>query len=144
MNQTITQKIESLATVMTSSERADGTVFKHFTETAPASLKDIFRDNYEVRDLDYEIFSKAIDIMVDLFSEAYVEEEIDERIYELSADTASVYIYDRLAYLNIWNQEEISDILKEHQTDDIQSACAVWYDKEVERACFFIRDWVNA
>lgn len=50
--------------------------------------------------------------------------------YELY-EFASIYTRDRLDYITIYNQDEISDIVKEQQTD-IETACAYWFDSQCQ------------
>lgn len=149
------QKIATLSKAMTRSERDDKTEFYHFTDNAPEELKDLYLEHYEVRNIDYETFSSACDMLSDIYYD-YVEENTEhnealakseiiiDQIYERSADSASVYTADRLSYLNIWNQDEISDYIKNGIAEDIQTACAIWYDAQVEQASLLINEWVNA
>lgn len=114
----------------------DGEVFNHFTDTAPQELRDLFLENFEVKDLDYEIFSRACDDVA----------EVDLRDLEgseFTGDFASVYTFDRLQYLDNNNQDEISEYVKSYEVD-IATACAIWYDERVNSACGLIRDYVLA
>lgn len=87
-------------------------------------------------ELDYEIMSDATYII----SERETVEELENAdFYELATDQASVYTETQLSYLNIWNQDEISGIAKEFSSD-IGTACAVWYDQQVQQACEMLRD----
>lgn len=142
---TIEEKLELLSNSMTRSKRDDDTEYYHFTDNAPEELKDLYLENYEVRDIDYQIFSTAIDHIIetnnyldasgDKFDRlAALSNEIDEG----SSEFASVYTSDRLAYLNIWNQDEVTEMLKNYGLDDIATACAVWYDEQVLHAARLI------
>lgn len=62
------EKINTLDNAMTQSERANGDEFNHFTESAPEELKSIFLESFEVRDVDYNIFSKACDIVSEIYT----------------------------------------------------------------------------
>lgn len=76
-------------------------------------------------DLSYEIVATACSELVNDFQ---FDEETD--FYE--NECASVYTAERLSYLNNWNQEEISQKLREFGGDtDIATACAIWYDDMV-------------
>lgn len=122
---------------MTVSKRDNGEEFYHFSDNAPQEIKDIFREEYEIRDLDYEIFSRAIDT----FSE-YTIEDIEND--DFSVEFASYYTSDRLGYLNIWNQDEVTELVKTYDVD-IQDACAIWYDQSVERAMrIILNEYINA
>lgn len=135
------EKIESLKTAMTVKERDDKTEFTCFTDTGPKELKDLFLENFEVRDQDYQIFSKACDLLTKIYADEIKEDDIDDEIYERANECGSVYTSDRLALLNMWNQSEITDHIVPGL--DIATACAIWFDGEVTHACFIIRKWIN-
>lgn len=149
------EKIASLENAMTQGTRgaakdgqlvAGGEQFYHFTDTAPKELVALFLEHYAVQDLDYETFSVACDIVSDIY-DTYgkdTDDEATERIYEQASDSASIYTSDRLSYLNNNNEYEIAEIAQEYATDSISSACAIWYDKQVEQAAIIIKDWINA
>ncbi len=134
---------------MTSSKRDDGTVFNHFSDTAPEELENLFLEHYEVRDMDYEIFGQALDIVSEVYSRERTttmdkeDDKITEEIYEASSEQASVYTSDRLEYLNMWNEDEISEIMREYSEHSIATACAIWYDKQIGQAAIIIKDWIN-
>lgn len=90
-------------------------------------------------ELDYDIMSRACDILADV-PPADLE---SADIYELAQDSASVYTGTRLGYLTINNQDEIAEIIREHECDTGTGA-AVWYERQVARACELIREWVLA
>jgi hypothetical protein len=140
------QKIEALGTYMTYSKREDGTGFHHFTDNAPEELKDLYLEHYEVRDIDYDTFSTALDIVSEIYGDKpeATEEEATDDLYERASDSASVYTADRLAYLDIWNEDEISELMREYGEHSIATACAIWYDRQVEQAGAIIIGWINA
>lgn len=105
--------------------------------TAVMNIQHDLNEHTGTFELDYEIMSRASDIIADLTLEDLERADI----YELTADSASVYTATRLAYLNIWNQDEISDKLKEFGCD-IATACAIWYDEQVAYACELIRNYI--
>lgn len=142
---TKSEKIASLDAAMTVSKRNDDTEFDHFTDTAPKELQDLFLEHFEVRDVDYEIFDRACDIVSEIYSDKpdATEEEATEEIYERASDSANVYTSIRLDYMNMWNEQEISEIMREYDLSSIADACAVWYDRQVEQAATLINEWVN-
>lgn len=147
---TTQEKIKALECAMTVSKRKDDTEYTHFTDEVPQELKDLFLEHYEVRDTDYKVFNRACDIVVEIYGEQseeqhahHVDQDINNGIYEKSNDSASVYTADRLALLDNWNQEDITQNVRDLGVD-IADACAIWYDKEVENACFIIKEWVEA
>lgn len=147
---TKSEKLASLKDAMKVSKRqmegvSNGESFYHFTDSAPEELKEIYLSNYEVRDIDYETFSMAIDFIADKYADAPEESHdgMEIVIFERDEEFASVYTGMRLSYLNVWNQDEISAMVKENDCT-IEAACALWYDKQVETAALLINDWVNA
>lgn len=96
-----------------------------FSETADAETRaqliDIQHDLETTLNLSYDITSDAVDAILS---------EIPE--YEI--DAASVYTAVQLSYINIYNQQEISDIFKEYQTRDIAQAAAIWHNNKVTEA----------
>jgi aspartyl-tRNA synthetase len=133
------EKINLLETAMQIKTRDNGQEFYCFTETVPEELKDLFISNYNVKDLDYQIFSTAIDTIV----EAWANNEdsptlLEEYIYDNYNDFASPYNADRLAYMDIHNEAEIVDIIKEYSCEYINEACAIWYDNQVKDAIMII------
>ena len=78
-------------------------------------------------ELDYEIMQSACSIVGDLTLEEVKKSSEEGNSYELADNAASVYTGTRLAYLNIYNQDDISVKMKEYNCD-IATACAVWYE----------------
>ena len=151
MTDTLTkkQKIESLKDSMVESKRDDGEEYIHFTEKAPRELKELFLEYFEVQDLAYEIFSHACNIVSEVYAD-YVENDKETRepadpeseISERVSGSASYYTSDRLGYLTMWNQDEISEVVRSNGVD-IDEACAYWYDAQVEQAAILIVKWIN-
>lgn len=76
-------------------------------------------------------------------AEADADDVNDINAYELSSDTASVYTAEQLSWLNINNQADIADIVKEYDSD-IGTACAVWYEQQVADAIeLIIQEVIN-
>lgn len=139
------EKIESLDKAMTTSKRSgEETAFHHFTDTAPKELIDLFLEHYDVNDLDYKVFSTACDLVHDMYFDQPEAsgDDAEQAIYERANDIASVYTADRLAYLNVQNEYEISQMMKEYDMG-IADVCAAWYDRQVEQAAIIINGWVN-
>lgn len=140
------EKIAGLSKFMTRSKRdaegeREGEEFYHFTDEAPEELKDIFLEHYNVKDIDYETFSRALDIVSEIYADG-ADDVVDE-IYQRAPDSASVYNGARLAYLDAWNEEEISQLMREYGEHSIATACALWYDKQVENASCIIDGWIT-
>ena len=128
--------------MMTQSER-DGNendTFYHFTDEAPEEIKNIFLKHFNVRDQDYMIFNHAIDTLIDIFP-IEQREDLEEQIEEWCSDIASYYTAERLELLNVWNEEEITEIVGDCNCS-ISEACAMWYDNQVRGAAQVIIDWI--
>lgn len=126
------KKIELLEKAMWVRNRDDDASFACFSDEAPEEFIDLFLKHYEVRDLDYAIFSDAIDAITESWNAVDGDLELlQEWIDDNQNEFASIYNADRLAYLNIWNDEEIATAFKEYDCDSVSMACACWYDNEV-------------
>ncbi len=139
---TMNTKISQLGKSMEVKKRNDDTEFTCFTDEAPEDLKSLFLEHYKVKDLDYQIFSKAIDT----YLEAWENNEdsptlLIDYIEENYNDFSSVYTTDRLSYLDIFNQSEITEFVQSYKVD-IADACAMWYDEQVKGAISIIHEWV--
>jgi len=88
--------------------------------------------------------SQSYDILYDATQniENFTIEELKDTDIEDIQDMASVYTYDRLAYINNNNEYEIYDILKEYNLDNINTACAIWYDTQVKNAMYKLRAYI--
>lgn len=134
------ERYESVCSAFVQKKRDDGTEFYCFADNAPEELKDLFLEHYEVRDQDYEIMYDASSEIEDTELADIIKEDGNELFYEI--ESASVYNADRLSYLNIWNDDEISGIFKEYLCESISQACAMWYDRQVEEACNLLREYI--
>lgn len=132
------QRFEEINNAMTIKTRDDKTEFYCFSDKASETLKNLFLEHYEVRDLDYQIFSKACDYI----SERELSEILSDDFELIDGEFASYYYDERLSYLNIWNDEEISDYFKNYSCDSISMACAYWFDNQVNDAIYIIRDYI--
>jgi len=153
------EKLGSLEGAMTQSERSNGVMIYRFTDDAPEELRDLFLEHFNVSDTDYEILNDAVGVVIDVYDnlddnedddDVYDnlddnedDDDVSEAISEAATDCASVYTAERLGYMNNRNQDEISDVMREYSTHDIATACAIWYDQQVENAANIISKWVN-
>lgn len=142
---TKTKKLESIKNAYCLHKRGNEDI--HILDTdkldtaTQNALLDIQRGLETDFDISYEIMADACD----LFSDIETIEDLED---EASTDTAneaepsSVYIGVRLSYLSVNNQQEVSDIMKEYSTEDIATACAIWYDNKVREAYSVLRDYI--
>lgn len=143
------EKIDSLEDVMTMSKKHVSLVnFYHFSDKASKELEEIFQKHtdHSLNDLDFEIFSSACDIVSEIYNNnpTATKGQIEDAIYVRSNDSASIFTINLLSYLNIYNEEDISEIVREGNGLAISTACALWYDRQVEQAAILIKDWINA
>lgn len=141
-------KYSNISTAMEVKKRADGTEYHCISDTCDETLKDVLMtliyDNNigGSQDLSYEICYQATALLTDDLTEEQILSE-DFYIHEHTQEISSIYTATRLAYLNNNNQEEITDTLKEYQTD-ISGACAIWYENMVAHACNKIIEYIKA
>lgn len=125
--------------------RPDGTEYEAIKDDAPVPVRDILM---EVSDAMYED-CKSLDLAHDITARAarlggyrLVEEDCPDPS-ELAQDTASPYTARRLEYITVYNQDDISELMKEYELADIASAAAVWYELRVEEAVRLILDAID-
>lgn len=101
-------------------------------------IEEIYNDDANT-DVAYEIVSRACDVFAD--NDIDLDELKNLDLCEYANDGASVYTEDRLNYLTMWNQYDITEIVKECGCD-VQTACAVWYDRRVLEVAEKLRDYI--
>ena len=87
-------------------------------------------------DLSYEIMANACACISDIELEKLPHADFYE------TETASVYTGVQLSWLNINNQADIAEIVKEYDSD-IGTACAVWYNQKVAEACTMLVNYIS-
>ena len=93
-------------------------------------------------DLPYKILNNALEELSDNCEDIKDLADYDSR--ESTPDGfCSVYTWDRLQLLNVHNQADISEVMKEYGYNDIADACAVWYDNQVYDAIDLIKNKLN-
>lgn len=90
-------------------------------------------------DLSYEIVFRACDVISELSLE---DLENTDCLWDIERDWASFYTAERLGYLNMNNQDEIIEKLKEYDSD-IATACAVWYDAMVRDVAIELQEYIT-
>lgn len=135
----------SLEKAMEVTKRDDGTEFACFSDHAPEELRGLFLKHYaihySVRDIDYKIFSDACDAVTRAWNDVdgekgLLREWIDDNCNEF----ASIYNAERLAYLSVFNDDEVADTFRSYACESISMACAYWYDNKVKDAMRIIID----
>lgn len=129
-------------------QRLDNTNFYCFSDNAPEELKDLFLEHYDIKDLDYQIFSKACDTISEVYE---YQNNNDNKVYDFENyiqdnynEFASVYTSDRIDYLDSSNDNEIAEIVINYKCESISFACAIWYDEQVQNAIsLIINNYLN-
>jgi hypothetical protein len=114
-------------------------------DNTPKYIETILTDTVFAIDQECHSLDLAYTILNDVINElAEIElKDLPEYdIYENQTEFASVYTATRLEYLNMWNNEEITQKVKECECD-IQTACAIWYDEQVINGFNFIKDLIT-
>jgi len=100
-------------------------------------LSDVCRDiDSGTFDLNYEILASALQYFD---NEALEYDDLMNDNFEINfpfEGFASIYTFDRLSYLNINNQHDIAQAIHEGASEDIDGACAYWYDHQVEQTIY--------
>lgn len=110
----------------------------HVTDMATQNaIQDIQRKLGVSFELSYEIMAAACDSIAGVQPEDFAEVDM----WEVAQEPASVYTWDRLQYLDINNQADISELVRTHAVD-IATACAVWYNDKVVEACEALRTYI--
>ena len=99
-------------------------------------LKIIYDDNIGGKNLGYELCYRAIGII-----ENQSIDELDD-LRDLDIDEASPYTSNRLGYLNIFTEGEISEIINEYNCG-IGDACAIWYNNMVQDVMMMLVDFIQ-
>lgn len=122
-----------------------GIDYEVIKDDAPAPVRDILM---KVSDAMYED-CKDLDLAHDITARAallggyrLVEEDAPDPS-ELAQNTASPYTARRLEYITVHNQDDISELMKEYELDDIATAAAVWYENRVAEAVRLILDAIT-
>ena len=102
------------------------------------AILDIQRDLDAEFELSYEIMAEACSIINELDMN-----ELSEADFFAEADSrANVYTYTQLSYLNVKNEAEISDLIKDEAITSIAQACSIWYSQKVSEACQALSDYI--
>lgn len=117
------------------------------SNTCDKELKDIllgiiYDENIGgTNDLSYEIAHRACGAIEDIELDDLKDDDFD--LNEAVGEVANVYIWERLAYLNTKNQDEITEEMRSFDCD-IQTACAIWYNDIVLQAVETLRKYIIA
>lgn len=109
------------------------------------AILDIQR-NLEVDfELAYEIMADACDIISEktltgIDRDSLIGDDLD---FFADADSgANVYTSVQLSYLNINNEAEISELMKDEAITSIGQACSIWYSQKVAEACEALKAYI--
>lgn len=123
---------------MLGNTRDNGDEYFYFSDTVDENLRELYRKNYSIRDLDYQIFNNAINTIIEAYAYCKNKKDLGEYIQENYNEHASIMTYDRLQYLNNYNDDEVARFMRQYDLDTVSSACAFWYDEQVNNAISLI------
>lgn len=115
------------------------------------AIQDIQRGLEVDFELSYEIMADACDIIATKTldekntidgseRDSLIGDDLD---FWADADSrASVYTSTQLSYLNIHDEAEISDLMKDEAITSIAQACSVWYSRKVAEACEALKEYI--
>lgn len=130
------EKLELIGSAFVTLKRADGTEFELYTYGLNDEVRDKLSEIQQVLDVgldaSYEIMSEACDIVGNLEIEVIEGGNLD--LYSDCDAAASVYTAVQLSYLNVNNENEISDLMKELSFTSIALACSYWHTQKVQEA----------
>jgi hypothetical protein len=120
------------------------------SDKTPEEVRDFLvkaqHDVVDIFNLSYTIADSAASIL----SEIEQEDVFDYQGYDMGgdldeacSDVASVYTSERLSWLCVANESEISDLMSELEIKSISDACAVWYDQKVRQMIEKFIDYIN-
>jgi hypothetical protein len=89
-------------------------------------------------ELSYEVMGEACSIIRDLD----IEKLANADFFAEADSRASVYTGVQLSYLNVKNEGEISDLIKDESITSIAQACSIWFSQKVQEACEALRDYI--
>lgn len=133
------EKYNAISNAMVSHSTKDIYIYSEkLEEEVKNKLQDIQFASEFGFELSYDIMYSACAVISDIPLEDLETVELSEH----TNDSASVYTATRLSYLNINNQSEITDTMKEYACD-IQTACAVWFDNQVLSYATQLVEYIN-
>lgn len=136
------QHIRNAFTTITTHDNTERIVLRDESEITPeirTHLLDVLRnvsENVGDFELAYDIVSRATNELPRTLKEL---DDLDP----YNIEYASVYTRDRLDYLTIHNQEEITELVHESTDRDIATACAIWYDNNTSLVLQDLIDFIK-
>lgn len=118
-------------------KRNDGTEYYAIAENCDEKLKNIYLsmiydDNIGgTNDLSYRLIYDATAFFSNEITGDETKEEMLEAL-ENYQDFAPIWNSERLEMLNVNNEQDIADIMKEYEIENVSTACAVWYENTIK------------
>lgn len=109
------------------------------------AIQDIQRGLEVDFELSYEIMADACDIIAEKTLTGNDRDSLigDDLDFWADADSrANVYTSTQLSYINIHNEAEISELMKDEAITSIAQACSVWYSRKVAEACEALKEYI--
>lgn len=131
------EKLKAIGSAFKTHTRTSGDEYQAYSDDISTELKVKLSEIQEVLDVgldaSYGIMSEACDIVGDKDLE-YLEDEDRRDLYADCDGAASVYTAVQLSYLNMSNEDEISELMADEAITSIAQACAAWHAGKVREA----------
>ena len=139
------ERLELVRKAYVTAKRGEEDIYILNTDILDTATQNALLDIQHRLEIDFNLSYQVMGTACDLFSEA--DEEIGGLegmdFSEMARESASVYTYPRLQYMDANNQSDITEIMREYSCSiDIADACAIWYDRKVTQACEAIRSYI--
>jgi hypothetical protein len=143
------QRYDLVCNAYTTMKKGDDTIAILDTDKLSAGDQAMFQkwqaDLDVTFDRSYEIMADACNIISEKTLDGNYRDSLigDDLDFFADADgRANVYTGVQLSYLNVYNQQEISEIFKDESQDNIAQACSSWYTQKVVDACETLKDFI--
>lgn len=140
------QKKDLLSVAYTTMEKNGETI--HILDTdkvdtaTQGMLLDMQRDLDVGFDMSYEIVAEACSIVGDKDLEYLEGENFDS--FADADSVANVYTGVQLSYLKVYNESEISDLMKDEAITSIAQACSIWHSQKVAEAVEMLVTYIKS
>ena len=121
---------------------------KEINDTELTKIRDI-QYNLDIGNinLSYEVMADACSIINDYTMEGAEKDNWlkDGMACDFLSDAdsrANVYTGVQLSYLDIHNEQEISELMKDEAITSIAQACSIWYSRKVAEACEALKEYI--
>jgi len=145
------EKLEAIKDAYITKTRPNGDEIYILADTVPEEVRTALWDIQQNLGVDfdpsYEIMASACGIIAEKTLTGADRDSLTSDDLDLYADADSaenVYTTVQLSYLNLNNEAEISELMKDESITSIAQASAVWHTQRVVDACEAIKEYILA